>query len=74
MERLPSDKKSSELTDSERAAYLFDLTFSVQNISPACGSLFPNAVDRAKEAEFLSWMQDTQSKSQKKEGQGVNDH
>ncbi|MEM9775262.1 MAG: hypothetical protein AAF902_11830 [Chloroflexota bacterium] len=67
MDHLPSDNKRGELTDSERAAYLFDLTFSVQNISPACGSLFPNAVDRAKEAEFLSWMQDTQSMSRKQD-------
>ncbi|MEM8859268.1 MAG: hypothetical protein AAGD96_13155 [Chloroflexota bacterium] len=60
MRRVSKKKETNDLTDEEKTAYIWDLTFSVQNISPACGSLFPSAVDRAKETEFLSWMQEVQ--------------
>lgn len=55
--------KQQQLGDLEKKKMLEELEFTVRHIVPACGSLFPTAVDRAQEADFVTWMQNLQDKS-----------
>ena len=57
-----SDTTQQHILDEvEKQRLLAEVEFTVKHIVPACGSLFPSAVDRAQEADFVTWMQSVQS-------------